>query len=128
LVNLDTTLSRPDVHRAVPWLTNAAGFDAVVPAPPGQHLYCVDAANSGSNGTRNTSLGCFAADVPAVDPSIGDAVRGAFDGFFVDDQGNWFAKGWAWDSTGPGPYRVLIRIVGRSSATPADRYADLRTI
>jgi len=127
LVNLDTTLSRPDVRRAFPALTNAAGFDAVVPAPPGQHLYCVDAANSGSNGTRNTSLGCLGVDVPSVDPAAVDAVHGAFDGVSLDEQGNWFATGWVWDSAGLGPYPVVIRTVGLR-ATTADRTADLGTI
>jgi len=66
--------------------------------------------------------------VPAVDPAIGDAVHGALDGFFVDEQANFHATGWAWDSTEPGPYRVLIRSVGLHSDTPTDRVADLATI
>ena len=112
-MNVTASLDRPDVRSAIPSLTNSAGFDETMPVVPGAHIVCVDAGNTGSYGTRNTSLGCGLQVVPDAAPQTGDAVHGAFDGFAADQQNNAFAVGWAWDPTSPGPYPVLIRQIRR---------------
>ena len=121
LVHVEPSLDRPDVHAALPGLVNAAGFDAVVPALPGLHIYCVDAGNTGEYGTANTSLGCVLRDVPGPSAPGSDDLHGAFDALVPhfdpesDNPGGTFAEGWAWDPTGDPPYRVTIRGVERDA-------------
>jgi len=121
LVSMISDLARPDVHAALPALANAAGFDTKVPALPGLHIYCVDAANSGNYGTRNTSLGCVLRDVPGPSAPSPSDLHGAFDALVTHPDpaplGGIYAEGWAWDPNGDPPYRVTIRGVQRSITT-----------
>src|SRR4051812_26304397 len=114
--SVESSLPRPDVRNAFPALGNAGAFDQPIAAPPGLHLYCVDAGNSGRYGAFNTSLGCGVIDVPDRDPTNSEIGGGSWDSISYTYDSTTYG-GWGWDPTTNGPATVRMRDVWNSFVT-----------
>ena len=121
---LQSTLPRPDVRNAFPALANAGGFDQLIAAPPGRHLYCADAGNGGRYGAFNTSLGCGVIDVPSADPPNSQTGGGSWDSVTYSYNTTTYS-GWAWDPA-TSAATVRMREVSNSFTTGFVNYQGVQ--
>ncbi|HEX7097587.1 MAG TPA: SpoIID/LytB domain-containing protein [Acidimicrobiales bacterium] len=102
--------NRPDVGAAFAGYGNAHGFNASVPASPGQHQVCVYGINAGPGG--NTLIACRTVSVPGNPIGSLDVVGAVGGGIRV--------AGWAIDPNTASPIDVHIYVGANGTAVRAD--------